>query len=152
MTQNIFHVLPRLIGNIREKAECCDIYKYILIKGSHITGKIIPLYNRFRGMHHIFRQSQTASEIIGTSCRDISNRCPEATADHTRDYFVQSTVSTAADNNIIVLAPIPGLLHGIFTFLRGINGNLIITLGKHIQNIRKLVADLCLSGFRIIDK
>ena len=103
MPQHILHLLLRLIGYIRKKAERRNIHEDIIIKFSHIAGKQRAIHRVIRCPKKSFRDMQAIGKIVGRSCRDIANGIPLVSLHHPGYHFVDSPVPAAADYQVIFI-------------------------------------------------
>ena len=152
MTKHIFHILPCLIRHFCKQSKSGYIHKYIFIERSDIAGKCFPIHNIFCRLKHILGQSQTTSEIIGTSRRNITDGCGKIALHHASDHLIQSSITTAAHHQIIDRLTVGHDFYGIPFFLGRINGDFISAFCKNIKNVCQFIADLCFSRLGIIYK
>ena len=59
MSEDIFHILPRCIGNLGKQTKCRNIDKIIFVECPHITGKPAAVHNGGGCCFHSPRNSKT---------------------------------------------------------------------------------------------
>ena len=101
MPQHILHLLLRLIGNIRKKAERRNIHEDIIIKFSHIAGKQRAIHRIIRCPKKSFRDMQAIGKIVGCARWDIADGVPLVSLHHPGYHFVNGSVPATAHYQII---------------------------------------------------
>ena len=152
MAKNILQLLVCHIRYICKETESCNIYKIIFIKHTHITWKCLSVHSHIGRLQHIFRYFQRLCKVIGTACRNISDRNDTVTLHHTGYHLIQRTVSATAHNQIIFICCLCYFPDSICFCLCRVNCHFISTFNESIHNCHQLISNLTLSGFWIKDK
>ena len=156
MAQHVLHLLPGLVGHVREQAESGDVYEHVvhivISEGADVAGKVTAPHRYLGGPHHVLGQGDAASEVICAPRGDIADGRAQAALDHSRHYLVQGAVAAAAYYQFVIL---PAARHHspcVIPLLCGRYRDLIPLLGEDIQYISQPVPDLGLAGFGIVYK
>ena len=150
--QSIFHILSGFIGNIGKQAECCNIYKRVLIKRSHITGKNPAIDYNICRCFHIFRNIEGAGKIVGAARRYIADGNSFLTLHHSCGNLIQRSVTATAHQQIKTGMPLFHSPDRIARSLGRVCCHFIACLYKGINDIQQITANLFLSRLGIIDE
>ena len=152
MSKNVLQILICLVGYICKKAKSSYIGKCLLIKSADITVIELLLHDHLCGFDHVFRHKQTVRKIIRTAGRNIPDRYLTSRLHDSGNHFIQSTVSSAAYDQIDRVCILLCFLVGILRRLGSPDNDLIIMSAENINDIKQICLDLALSCFGIKNK
>ena len=152
MSQNILQILVCLVSNIRKKPKGCYVSKALIIKPANVTMIKLLFHNTFSSLNHIFRHKKTIGKIIGTSCRNISDRNRTVYLHHTGDHLIKCAITATAYDKVYFRFVFFGFFIGISWFLCGIDDDFIATFIKYIYNIKQIGFYLTFACFGVENK
>ena len=136
MSKNIFQILVCFIGYICKQTKSSHICKRLAVKSSYITVIQFFFHDHLSSLHHAFGHKETVCKIIGTSCRNISNRYITVFLCDSGNYLIQCTVSSAAHDQINRVRIFFCFFICIFRCLCCADNDLIIMTAEYINNIQ----------------
>ena len=142
MPKHILYILVRGICHVRKDAKGGNIDEMLLVKGSHIAWKILSLHCDFCSLQHIPRDLQASCKIIDGTRWNVADGKLPVTAHHPLHHFIDRSVPSAADHQIIVIRKHLDLPDCILFLPGRMHRQFIPCIRKDLQDMEKLCTDL----------
>ena len=154
VSQQIFEMLRRFVGDLRKCSECCHVGEVFVVEAAHVAYQIFAVNDTVYGLFRILGDSQTAGEVVSGAKGNVTDGTL-CLAFHTAlNDFVQGAVTAGADENIITagIARQLGTGGGIAAVLCRMYGHLKSGSGEFVDDHCQMCPRRGSAGMQIADK
>ena len=143
--EDVFQILIRLIGDVREQSESRDIGESLTVKTADVAVIRFLFHDHRRGFRHIFRHKQTGGKIVGAPRRNVTDGDAALLLHNSGNHLVKSSVSSAAYDQVYRGSVLLRLLIGVPRPLCRTDNDFVIMFVKNIDNVQQVCFDLPLT-------
>ena len=150
--QRIFYLLRGGIAGFGKGTKCGDVIKVAVVQGTYVHVEFSAGDGVQSSLLHAGGQVQAGSKVIGGTKRDIAHWSAILPLHHAADHLIQGTIAAAADDQIVSAGVLYDLTGTVQTRTGGVNGDLVIVIGKDPDHSVKIGLRLIASGKGIDNK